>query len=184
MSAHSKCLPCRTSQALVFVFVSLLATPASSETTGGLVERIETLEAQLDRMEGLLELSVQPWEPVATTVREFDTWMSSDDRLRRFEFAIMRNGGFRILHVSSWNSGHRFMTEPYWRGDSPANFALGGSLWIIGTQDPAEAACTGNTAKHYYYEFRAGTVNISSGSSCTTEGPVYARMRLFKGEIQ
>lgn len=76
------------------------------------------------------------------------------------------------------------MTEPYWRGDTPPDFSLGGSFWVIGTQDPGDADCKGNTARHYYYRFFDGTVKISSGNGCTTEGPVYARMRLFKGEME
>ena len=164
--------------------VTALASPALGESKDGLADRMQSLEAQLDRMERLLELSVQPWEPVAATLTEFQTWMRSDNRLRRYEFAIMRNGGFRIVHVSDWNSGHRFMTEPYWRGDRPSNFYLGGSVWLIGTDDPAEGACNGNTALHYYYQYSDGKVSINNGNGCRTEGPIYARKRLFEDEME
>jgi len=184
MPARSQRLPYRIQQTIVVILATEFGTPASSDPTGGLAERVETLEVQLDRMERLLELSVQPWEPVATTVREFDTWMRSDERVRQYEFAIMRNGGFRILHVSHWNGGYRFMTEPYWRGDTPKDFSLGGSFWIIGTKDPAETDCKGKPALHYYYQFVDGTVKISGGNECHSDGPVYARKRLFKEDLE
>lgn len=179
---------CKVFGALFFL---LSGQQLAAETDAGILGRVteleevlERIESTLDRVEGLLEASVQPWEPVAPTIHDFSTWMRSDRRLLRYEFGIMRNGGFRIVQVSTWNGGYRFMTEPFWRGDVPANFGLGANIWLIGTDDPADVACSGNTAKHYYVMFENGKAELNNSNGCTAEGPVYARKRLFAEDLK
>ncbi|WP_018632356.1 hypothetical protein [Neomegalonema perideroedes] len=172
----------------------------AQEAGAGLIQRQAAFEEVLGRIEAALT-----WAPVAPNVKAFDAWLKQDPARREaYEFGISRNSGFRILHVSSWNQGFRYMTEPYMTGDltsgSPGGggFYLGGSLWLVGTRDPADAACLENKpdperknpdgtgrvvpggVKHYYYFYGPDGVKPASGNGCTVEGPVYARARLFK----
>ncbi|MDD2868009.1 hypothetical protein [Neomegalonema sp.] len=171
---------------------------ASAQEAKSLIQRQAALEETLKRIESALT-----WAPVAPDVKAFDAWLKEDaNRLRDYEFGIEYSEGFRILHVSNWNHGRRFMTEPYMTGDRISDelyngFHLGGSLWLVGTQDVGETRahyCVNSADKasyppkpdqdrralHRYYFYGPDGVKPSTiGSSCVIAGPVYARARLF-----
>ncbi|NOE36248.1 hypothetical protein [Ruegeria sp. HKCCD7318] len=174
---------------ILAVIVTLFAAEGAKAQEGGLIERQTTLEGRLERIEQLLELNLRPWKPVAANVMEFHNWVQDKDHNREleYEFGVIRNNGFRLVHVSNWNGGRRYMTEPYWRGDeiTDDDFGLGGSFWLIGTEEPKEQDCRNKpgTALHYYYLYGANGVRQYGGNGCKPEGTFYARKRIFIDDI-
>ncbi len=169
----------------------------AQEVGAGLIQRQAAFEEVLGRIEAALT-----WAPVAPNVKAFDAWLKQDPARREaYEFGISRNSGFRILTISNWNGGNRYATEPYMTGDTKTGgphtgFHMGGSLWVIGTQDPEEKEgprCVNSKyaayppepdqdrrALHYYYFYGPDGVKPVTSNGCVIDGPVYARARLFK----
>ncbi|WP_018632355.1 hypothetical protein [Neomegalonema perideroedes] len=197
--------PLRFSQAAVLSAAAFLTSSAlesgaakAQEVGAGLIQRQAAFEEVLGRVEevlGRVEAALI-WTPVAPDLKAFDAWLrEGDNRRYAYEFGIRRNSGFRILTISDWNGGYRYTTEPFMTGDFQSGsigggFHLGGSFWVVGTKDPADAACLGDKpdgagrvvpggVKHYYYFYGPDGVKPASGNGCVLEGPIYARARLF-----
>ena len=176
--------------AALWLAASTGVATAQAEPDRAILDRVLELEVELkelndklDETQNLLAASVEPWRVVAPNIRAFNDWMQSDNRLLNYEFGIMRNRGFRKLTVSSWNGGHRFVTDSYLRGDTATTFALGASFWVIGTNEPSEGQCTGSEARHYYLRDTGGGMTIDQSNECSVDGPIYARKRLFEADL-
>ena len=77
----------------------------------------------------------------------------------KYEYATMRNGGFRRLTASNWNRGQRVMTSAYMTSDVTP-FRMGGSMWIWGTNDPRDD----DGVYHLYYYFQGDGVVAHDGN--------------------
>lgn len=116
--------------------------------------------------------SRRTWEPIGQDIKE------AIKDVVLYEYALVRNDGFRTLTASTWNEGWRVMTSPYMTGDS-GRFTLGGSMWIWDTIDARDDG----GLYHLYYFFQDGGVvakdgngDLSDGSD-SGEGIVYRRLR-------
>ena len=142
------------------------------------LDAISTLEQSLASIRSAIERG-NPWEKFSTNIKDTAGTQESNSQ---FEYAVLRNGGFRTLTVSQWNGGWRVMTSPYMTGDAPgpsANpFRLGGSMWIWDTKDPEDD----EGVYHYYYYADGGSIRPSGGNGLTgaergEEGHFYRRLR-------
>lgn len=161
----------------------------------GAVAEIATTANQLEEVTRLLRQTYNPWLEDQRTFKNLMLIVEqerqngvalSEREIGRFEFAMFRNGGFRQLTFSEWNGGIRAMTDNYIRGDHPKYadggqyFVLGGSFWVLNTDD-TEDVCDGEGVRHYYYEYQRDGVRIRSGNGCSAEGsPIFKRKRLFE----
>ena len=93
-----------------------------------------------------------------------------------YEYAILRNRGFRTVTASTWNSGWRVMTSPYMTGDSKP-FMLGGSLWIWDTDDKRDDK--GVYHVYYLYTDKGGTIAGGEGNGLT--GPITEEKAISTG---
>ena len=113
-----------------------------------------------------------PWVPFSKNIKDVVQDPS------KYEYAILRNGGFRTLTSSSWNSGIRVMTSPHMVGDS-TEFILGGSMWIWDTKDTRDD----KGVYHLYYYHADGKIRATtSGNGLNKadaggEGDIYRRLR-------
>ena len=153
----------------------------------GLKSDIAALKTQID--------ADTQWTVYADTVSKAFGKVSDAD-LKKFEFGVMRNGGFRKAHFSTWNrgQGRRLMTEAYMTGDGPY-YVLGGSVWTVGggktfdsyfvqatlklVYKTADEVCGAGNAYHMYYKNTKDGVKSTSGNKCNNGGPVFARLRRF-----
>lgn len=161
----------------------------------GAVAEIADTAIQLEEVTRLLRQTYNPWIEDQRTFKnvmliieqERENGLALTEReIGRFEFAIFRNGGFRELKFSEWNGGIRAMTDSYIRGDHPVYadggqyFALGGSFWVLNTDDTGDI-CEGEKLRHYYYEYQKDGVRIRSSNGCSLEGsPIFRRHRIFE----
>ena len=131
---------------------------------------MSTFEQSLTDIRNLIERG-NPWESfsqnIKDVIRDRDT----------YEYALIRNGYFRTVTASEWNSGWRVMTSPYMTGDSET-FTLGGSAWIWDTKDPRDKD---GVFHLYYYASNEGII-ARSGNGLTKadeggEGTIYRRPR-------
>jgi len=99
----------------------------------------------------------------------------------KYEYAMVRNGGFRTLTFSEWNGGIRAMTNDYLRGDTEKNFKLGGSFFTIGTERGNEPRCPNPThVYHRYFSYNSNGATYEFANRCGPEVPhVFFRERLF-----
>ena len=141
------------------------------QTLNTRVEAITGLLNKLNSIQSLVEEG-NPWKPYSNNVKDVlkDT--------QKYEYAIMRNGGFRQVSASTWNSGYRVMTEPYMTGDNK-RFTLGGSVWIWNTNDARDDS---GVYHMYYYATNEGVVATTSGNGLTKadaggEGEIFRRPR-------
>ena len=142
----------------------------------GLVLSLQVTLASLDALTAELQDTKDQlggtWEPFGRDIKE----VVND--VVKYEYALVRNGGFRTLTATSWTNGWRVMTSPYMTGDSD-RFTLGGSMWIWGTEDARDDG----RLYHLYYYFRGGEAvatdgnGIRSGGADSGEGIVYRRLR-------
>jgi hypothetical protein len=103
----------------------------------------------------------------------------------RNEYAMIRNGGLRMLTFSEWNGGIRAMTDAYWRGDDPAEFRLGGSYWTINTGVGAAEDCDAGEIYHTYYSYNGTGVNRDLGNRCRAEiADIFVRPRMLPDLVQ
>ncbi|WP_171232550.1 hypothetical protein [Ruegeria sp. HKCCA4812] len=161
----------------------------------GAVGEIATTAKQLEDVTQLLEQLHNPWIQDERTFKRIMLALEQerqgglaliDREVGQFEFAIFRNGGFRELTFSEWNGGIRAMTDSYIRGDvsefsdSAQFFSLGGSLWVLGTDDVNDN-CSGEELRHYYYQYQQTGVHIRNSNGCSVESsPIYKRKRVFQ----
>ncbi len=173
---------------------SLAAGLARDAAVAAVADIAETA-GQIDLVRQLLERQNNPWIVEERSLTELvgDVLQQNQQRVPfldsdvgRYEFAIQRNGDFRRLTFSTWNGGMRVMTDAYWRGDHPIYrdggqfFALGGSFWVLETDDERDPCPDPAHLLHYYYEYQADGVRIRSGNGCVPEGgPLFRRDRII-----
>ena len=132
---------------------------------------MSTFEQSLKDIKDAFELG-NPWKTFSSDIKD----VTKDSE--KYEYAVLRNGGFRTLTASGWNSGYRVMTSPYMTGDS-GQFTLGGSMWIWDTRDRRDD----KGVLHLYYFYTGnGTIATNSGNGLTRaddggEGKIYRRLR-------
>lgn len=104
-----------------------------------------------------------------------------DRHVIRYEYAMVRNGGFRTLTFSEWNGGIRAMTNDYLRGDSEQDFKLGGSFFTIGTEQGNEPRCPNPShVNHRYFSYNSNGATYDAGNHCGPEVPhIFFRERLI-----
>ena len=103
----------------------------------------------------------------------------------RNEFAMIRNGGLRVLTFSEWNGGIRLMTDAYWRGDDASEFRLGGAYWTINTDVGAAEDYDAGEIYHTYYSYNDTGVNRDSGNGCRAEvDDIFVRPRMLPNLVQ
>lgn len=178
---------------------SAVAGVARDAAIGAVAEISDTAD-ELAALTVLLERQINPWVQETRSFREIIETAAREDRdevpmtereIGRYEFALFRNGGFRVLTFSNWNGGIRVMTDSYIRGDHPdyslnsEHFALGGSFWVFETDDESDDCPGEDEVHHYYYEYQADGVRIRSRNGCRVEpGPIFRRDRLFSMQQQ
>ena len=127
-------------------------------------EALNEMNTRLDAMSTL----AQSLAEIRSTIERGNPWEQfSDDIMKivgdeadnfRYEYAVLRNGDFRTLTVSTWNGGWRVMTSPYMTGDSLNDeiqrFRLGGSMWFWGTDDERDD----DGPYHMYYFADDGSI--------------------------
>lgn len=167
---------------------------------------LQALKEETSRLNLIVDKILNPWEKAADSLYELVVRIDGSlvshqnvPELQNYEYAMMRNGGFRKLTFSTWNGGWRVMTEPHLTGDVFNNFKLGGSVWLFNTPDPIDDEGTETNdghicgaaqekLQHLYYYTTSDDINKpsssyvfqgKSGNGCTREGPVYRKKRWF-----
>jgi len=153
---------------------------------------ISTLSNEVSKLSDQILAVRNPWVEDGRSLRSLVENVHSQNTPRtpllerdvvKYEFAMLRNGGFRTLTFSDWNGGIRVMTNSYIRGDFTENnngvFALGGSFWIYETRDPNDN-CPGGEIMHHYYGDTSAGIRIWSGNGCTIETTIFRRNRHFQ----
>ena len=147
-----------------------MPVPTLVEIQRAMEQELYALRAELQDTKD--QLLGGTWEPLGRDIKE----VVND--VVKYEYALVRNGGFRTLTASEWNRGWRVMTSPYMTGDSE-RFTLGGSMWIWDTRDARDDS----GLYHLYYFFQNGEAVATdgngsrSGGSDSGEGIVYRRLR-------
>ena len=131
---------------------------------------MSTFEQSLTDIRNLIERG-NPWESFSENIKDL---IKDGDT---YEYAVFRNGDFRTVTASGWNSGWRVMTSPYMTGDS-GTFRLGGSAWNWDTSDQRD---NDGVFHLYYYTSNEGTI-ARDGNGLTEadeggEGTIYRRPR-------
>lgn len=174
------------------------ASDTALQARDAAIEAVADIASTANKLEQatlLLEQLHNPWVEETRTFKnillvveqERQNGLALTEReIGRFEFAIFRNGGFRELTFSEWNGGIRVMTDEYIRGDQPSfsaggqYFALGGSFWVLGTDDK-EDVCPDEKVRHYYYQYQQTGVHIRNSNGCSMErGPIFKRKRVYE----
>ena len=138
---------------------------ALTEQVRALTEQVNALGAEVTR--------VGAWEPFSQNIRDVV------ENTVEYEYAIVRNGGFRTLTASTWDVGWRVMTTEYISGNT-APFRLAGSIGTWGTNDPRERECGVGGVLHHYYHTQGGGSVSTWGNGCRFEGGedvIYRRRR-------
>ncbi|WP_171728153.1 hypothetical protein [Ruegeria sp. HKCCD7318] len=174
------------------VFVMAIAIPGIvSAQGGGLVKDVENLKAAMvwERMDLTLREVVESFEYRQGADGYYEGVTDAD---LRYEYAIVRNGGFRVLTFSSWNwtpsneaevkrMGWRIMTEPYLSGDSLSNLRMVRSVWLYDTHEKLDQECL-KTSGHLLHLYLLAPTGADpqgiGGRGCRKEGPVWRRARL------
>jgi len=151
-------------------------------------EKSNVLTLQMESDISTSEELTKAIDKLEKTISVGNTWQKYGENIKVviespeiYEYAILRNGGFRELHFSTWNGGYRVATEPYITGDQSSidpKFRMGGSMWIWDTLDTLDD----NGIYHFYYfstidGFVAGSGNGPSKADEGGEGFVYRRPR-------
>ena len=139
------------------------------ETRNDLIKEVRGLREEVDALRDAVTRA-GAWEPVGNDIKIVV------GNTVEYEYALVRNGGFRTLTASNWNRGWRVMTSEYMTLDA-APFRMGGSMWSWGTDDPREREC-GDGVLHHYYFHTGGGIITDWGNGCRSdEGTIYRRRR-------
>ena len=145
----------------------------SDQLLKNLNQKIASLNGLVEELRSIRELVEKgnPWIEYSEDIK--DVIKDSE----KYEYAIIRNGGFRILNWSAWNKGYRVMTDHYMIGDNQP-FRLGGSMWIWDTDDPRDdkGVC------HLYYISEQDGIKATTSGNFQNKSPkreciVYRRIR-------
>ncbi|MCX7562419.1 hypothetical protein OS176_02485 [Xanthomonadaceae bacterium XH05] len=102
------------------------------------------------------------WRPCSRDIKDVVRYCHLD-------WATFRNGGFRELSTSTWNSGYRVTTDSHMTGDFRLeensglgnHFVLGGSVWFWDTRSLSD----NHGIEHgYWYDAAQGSI-VSGGNT-------------------
>ena len=139
------------------------------ETRELLITEVRALKEEVQALRDVVARD-NVWEPFGNSLKNVV------ENTVEYEYAVVRNGAFRTLTASEWNTGWRVMTSEYMTRDSPP-FVVGGSMWTWGTNDSRERECGDGVLHHYYYNTGAGTTAVGGNGCRQSEGRIFRRRR-------
>ena len=163
--AQSEPEPCKTP--LECYEQSLKNLQDTLRYVAGLQKEMEALKQSLTKIKEAIERG-NPWESFSENLKDVI------EETNKYEYAVIRNGGFRTLTASEWNGGWRVVTSPHMTGDRDV-FRLGGSMWIWDTRDSRDDR---GIYHLYYYYGKDGVRATQSGNGLDLKSrKMYRRLR-------